>query len=244
MEKPINILITSEHEDNCKNIISIMKSQQNFNIVGVEKDEYGAITKTEKYKPDILILDLQSPDMSGDKLALMIHRRSPSTAIIYLCNSDEEIYASISQKTYITGFMLKEADMDKLVSIVKIVYSGGYYISASIAARIFNAVTYINQFPGQIIKQETKYLLFTPTERSIIMDMAQGLSDKEIAKHLNISTGTIRNYMTMIKHKTNLKNRIQIVIFSLVYGIINFEHLNIWKNRVNIEVNKPNSISA
>jgi DNA-binding NarL/FixJ family response regulator len=238
MEKTINILVTSRHEEDCKNILSILESQRNFNIVGVEKDEYGTITKVEKIKPDILILDLQSPVVTGDKLALMIHRRSPSTGIIFLCNKDEEIYASISQRTDITGFMLKEADMDKLVSIINIVYSGGYYVSASITTRIFNAVKLINQFPGQVIKQEASRLLLTAMERSIVIDMAQGLSDKEIAKHLNISTGTIRNYLTVIKHKTNLKNRIQIVIFSLVCGIINFEQLNIWDNRENIEVSK------
>jgi len=126
--------------------------------------------------------------------------------------------------------------MDKLASIVKIVSSGGYYISASITNRVFGAFAFLSRFPGQIaefskiwLNFKYDYSYFSPTERKIITNIAKGLPDEEIADILHLSPGTIRNYMTAIKRKTNLKNRSQVVIFSLVYGLISFDQINIFK---------------
>lgn len=205
-----------------------MSAQNDFHIAGIEKDETGAIIKSERLQPDILILDIQPQGMSGEELAPIIHRRSPSTVIIMLSDRDDEYYARLAIKAGISGYLLKEKDTDLLASVVKIVLSGGYYISASIMNRFINKTTFTNQFYGQ--KTEKNYTFFSPAERNIVTDLAQGYSDTEIAKHLNFSKGTIKNYLVAIKHKIKLKNRIQIVVFSLIFGLIKLEHLDIWKN--------------
>jgi len=224
MRSLIDIFVTSTDDDDCKRILAILSNQNDFHIVGVEKDESGTIIKSARLKPDVLILDLHLPGMRGDELAPIIHRRSPSTAIIMLCDKDEVNYARLALKAGIAGFLLRETDTDKLVPVIKIVVSGGYYISASIIIRVFCAVTFADQFLRQKIEQN--HTAFSPAERGIITDIAQGFSDEEIAKHLNFSKGTIKNYVTSIKRKTKLKNRVQIVVYSLVYGLINFEQLD------------------
>lgn len=166
--------------------------------------------------------------MGGEELAPIIHRRSPSTVIIMLSDRDDENYACLALKSGITGYLLKEKDIDKLVSVIKIVFSGGYYISASIIIKIFNTTVFMSQFSGQRAGQNSTF--FSPAERGIITGLAQGYSDMEIAKHLSYSTGTIKNYLIAIKRKIKLKNRIQIVVFSLLFGFIKLEHLDIWKN--------------
>jgi len=205
-----------------------LSAQNDFYIVGIEKDETGTIIKSERLQPDILILDIQSQGIGGEKLAPIIHRRSPSTAIIMLSDRDDENYARLALKAGILGYLLKEKDTDILASVVKIVFSGGYYISASIINRFFSTTAFMLQFSEQETKQN--HTFFSPAERGIVTDLAQGYSDPEIAKHLNYSTGTIKNYLTAIKRKIKLKNRVQIVVFSLIFGLIRLEHLDIWKD--------------
>jgi len=225
MKNEISIFVTSKNDEDCRRILAILSEQNDFHIAGVEKDESGTIIRSERLKPDVLVLDLQPPGMGADELAPIIHRRSPHTAIVMLCDRDEETYAGLALKAGISGFLLKEKDTDKLVSVIRIVNNGGCYISAPIIIRVFDTAASMNGFSGFNIKQKNNRHVFSPTERCIITDIAQGLSDEEIAKHLNLSAGTIKNCVTVIKRKTKLRNRVQIVVHSLVYGLINFEQL-------------------
>ncbi|MDR0443411.1 MAG: response regulator transcription factor [Treponema sp.] len=232
-----NIVVVSGYEEDRKRILAALSEQNDFFIAGTEKDEIGAIIKSAQLKPDALILDLKQPEIKAPELAPMIHRRSPATAIVLLSNNDEHNHACRAFLAGISGYLLKDKDMDKLIPVLKIVISGGYFINDSVAIRIFNAVSFYGKFPGQLrdysnswIEQKEDY--FSPLERGIVTLVAKGFSDREIAEYLNVSSGTIRNYFTAIKHRTKLKNRIQIVIFSLVYGHINLDHLNIIEDEV------------
>jgi DNA-binding NarL/FixJ family response regulator len=231
MKNIIRILVTSANNEDCSRILKILSTQDDFDITGSAKDEYETIIKSESLQPDVLILDIQLQGISEEHLASVIHRKSPSTAIIMLNDRDDENYACLALKAGISGYLHKEKDIDKLTSAVKAVFWGGYYISASIIFKVFNTAALISQFPGQINGQSERnfFTFLSAAERGIVSDLAQGYSDLEIAQHLHFSTGTIKNYLSSIKRKTKLKNRIQIVIFSLIYGFIRLEQLDIWK---------------
>ena len=221
MAVSISVLLASWRDDDRSRILANLKEQNDFLIAGVEKDEAGAVIKSEYIKPDVLILDLQSSGIDGARLAPIIHRRSPSTAIVLLCGADDDNYASMALKAGISAFLLKEADTDKLIPVVRIVFSGGYYVSASIILRVFGAV------PPSGRQTERGSLFFSTAERRVVTCVAMGFSDREIAGFLNFSAGTIKNYLGAIKRKTKLKNRMQIVMFSLFYGLINMEPFDI-----------------
>jgi DNA-binding NarL/FixJ family response regulator len=227
-----NILITVNDNENFKNILGALNSQNGLNIIGVENDETNTIIKSERLKPDVLILDLMRPAIDEAELAPIIHRRSPDTAIIMICDKDENEYAEKAIRAGILGYLIRNADMNKILPVIKIVSLGGYYISASIIKRASDSITVINQFPNRFIdNQDNKKencLFLSPVERCIVSEIAQGLSDEEIAVHLNYSAGTIRNCVTAIKRKTKLKNRVEIVVFSLVYGLIDVDQLDFW----------------
>jgi DNA-binding NarL/FixJ family response regulator len=229
MRDIINILVTFQHDDDRKQIPAILSAQNDFNIIGIEKDASGTIIKSEQLKPDVLIMDLHLPGISGPELAPIIHRRSSSTAIILICGKDEDCYANMAYKAGISGFLIKEADMDKLIFIVKIVSLGGCYFSASIIAKFFNTNTSANVFQKRETNPKLKEF-YSPTERGIVTYIAMGFLDEEISKKLNISVKTVRNYITVIKRKTKLKNRIQIAIFSLLYELISPEKNDVLKN--------------
>jgi DNA-binding NarL/FixJ family response regulator len=221
-----NILITANDSGDFNNILDSLNNQNGLNIIGVESNEANTIIKSERFKPDVLILDLTQSVMDGTELAPIIHRRSPNTGIIMICDRDENDYAGTALKAGISGFLLKKTDMNKLLHAVRIVNMGGYYISSSIIRRALDSITVINQFPGKSNVNKGENCLLSPVERCIVVELAQGLSDKEIAVRLNYSAGSIRNCVTSIKRKTKLKNRVEIVVFSLVCGLIDIEQLD------------------
>lgn len=241
MNNIINILIAAQHDEDQDSIMKALLEHNDFFVSSIEKDESGTIIKAERLKPNVLILNLQLSEIDSLQLARIVRSRSPSTAIIMFIDkkisnhendlcflNPVELYACLAVKDGISSLLIKEEDIGKLSHVIRLVSSGGYYVSASITVNVFNAVTFINQFPGQLTK--SKEIVFTPIERCIIVDMANGLSDKEIAKHLNFSTGTVRNCFSAIKRKVKIKNRVQIVIFSLIFGHVRLEQLDIYKN--------------
>jgi len=222
MKNIINILITARYDEECRRIIAILSEQNDFNIAGVEEDEAKTIIKSEQIKPDVLVIDLPSSLKSAHEIAPVIHRRTPQTAIVMLCDREDGDYAGLALESGITGFLLKEKDMDKLALVIRIVYNGGYYISTPIFISILNAITSIYDFPGRMAQNNYRSFL-TRTERGVIEDIARGLSYKEIANHLHLSFGTIKNSVCAVKRKTKLKNREQIVVYSLLNGLIGLE---------------------
>lgn len=232
MSKMISILITSWHDEDRNRIHAILSEQNDFIIASVEKDEAGTIIKSERLKPNVLIMDLHPlSSLDGTELASIIRRRSPSTSIIMMSDKDDDSYAAMALKAGVTGFLSRNVDMNKLLLAIRIVSLGEYYISKSITERVFDTIHYYRQLPGQlaITRPMETTLSLSKTERFILTHLARGLSDKEIARDLNFNKGSIKNCLYMLKRRTKLKNRVQIVLFSLVYGYISPELLDIFR---------------
>jgi len=221
----IKILIISRNNEDKNILLSLITEQKDLQLIGIEENEADTIIKTERLKPDVLLMDLQPPGIDGTELAPIIKRRSPDTSIIIMSDREENDYAYMALKTGIMGFLLKKTDMDKLIPVIKIVNSGGYFISASITLRALDTISMMKQLPGQFYDNKNKCHFLSNMERMIIENIARGLSDEQIAQQFQFSTGTITNYVSAIKRKTNLKNRTQIAVYSLVYGLIDLDQV-------------------
>ena len=248
MKNKISILVYSNHDKDRNRILAALSEQKNFFIAGIEEDEAGMIIRSQRLKPDILIINVQPSKMSnsaycknsgktGDlELVPIIRRKTPSTSIILICDRNETDYAVSALIAGISGFLLKDIDMDKLVYAIWIVNLGGLYISAPIAKQGLDS-NLSNGYLSTLQQRLSIYktinndfsLVLSSTERFILTHLAKGLSDMEIASHLRYNRGTIRNCMTSLRHRTKLKNRTQIVIFSLILGLIDIEHIDIFK---------------
>jgi len=225
MEKAISILIAARSEESRSIITGSLANMNDFIISEAVYDETDTIIKADRLKPNIVILDLQLSSDYGLNVLRILQRRSPSTAIIVLGTNDDE-FACSAVNAGVSGFLVKDEDMYKLESIIKLILLGGKYISAPIIEKVFSTVSIINRFPGQFM--ELDYPVFTPAERCIITDLAKGFSDDDIAEDLHLSKGSIRNIITAIRRKTKMKSRIGIVVFSLVYGLIRLDDFGMW----------------
>jgi DNA-binding NarL/FixJ family response regulator len=209
----ISILVASRYDEDHAKILAELSDQSDFYIAGSEKDEFGTIVKSEKLKPNVLIIDLYLPETGGLELAPMVHRRSPSTIIVLLFNNKDNL--SLIFNTGISGYLSKEEDLKNIALVVRTVCSGGYYFSPSM-------INFIKQ--DDISEQARQFL--TPAERSIATLIARGYTDIEIAGQINLSLGSVKNCVNAIKSKLKARNREHMVANSIIYRLIDLDHSN------------------
>lgn len=240
MNNLTNIIVASKYEKDQKLIISALPETMGFNIVGVENDESETIIRSQRLQPDVLILDFNITIITSTELLSIIRRLSPSTSIIILCENNEDDRVMLAIRAGISGYLIKEDDFEKLAYVIKLAVLGGCYINASIIRRIVNKTKILNQLSEHLFADKLAeiagnnenandiYSFFSPLEKIVITKMAQGYSDNQIAKHTGYNVGTIRNSLLEVKRNINFNTRIEIVLFSLFYGIIRLENLTSW----------------
>lgn len=215
----INIAIISKHEDDRKTITALLAEQDDFYITGTGKDGYDALKSAMTQRPDIIIMDFSMEDIDSPDLAPIIKRNSPLTALMVLCSHDEQDAIVKAFNAGISGYLLRQDGFTNLASSVRSVFYGGLYISETVRSHALNrfSAPAETSLSGSGIFRPS----FTSTEQAILYGITRGGTDREIAKNLNIHTGSLRNCVNRIKKKTGLHNRVQIVVYALFAGIIN-----------------------
>ena len=222
----IQISIICKEEQELKQIIALLSAQEDFIIVSTGHSGFDALKSIDYFHPDIIIMDFLMNDINGTELAPIIRQKSPATKLIMLSLFDDTNRIMQAIVAGISGYLLKQHDMDKLINAVRIVLFDGYYVSKPVETHVYN-------YPAEIDSKSdisiTPWIYLTKIKRpfdisktgiKILALMIKGYTDKEIAEELCIAPGTIRNCLFDIKRKTGQKNRVQIVINLLAQGMI------------------------
>jgi DNA-binding NarL/FixJ family response regulator len=212
----ISITIASKYKDDRKTISALLAGQDDFKIASAGADGFHAVRSSMTIKPDIIIMDYNMEDINGLDIAPIIKRNSPSTALITLCPDNECGAVDNALKAGISGFLLWQRDIEKLIPSVRSVFYGGLYISEAAKNMILAKLGAIHTTAANLHRR-----LLTVTEYNIFNGIIQGQTDKEIAEDLNMSLGALRNCVNKVKKKTGLQNRTQITVYALLNGIIN-----------------------
>jgi len=204
-------------------ISKLISVQNDLAIMGVGKDNYDAINLVQKIKPDIILLDIGSEADNGTEISFILKRYSPATSIVILdvCIRDILIHEMI--KGAITGYLLKDSDMNHLAGILRGIYKGEPYINSRIMARAFKILGDHYRVKNGIhsetnAHQNDKPVHFSKNEFRMLRFISEGYSVKEISKFLYLKEGTVRNYISSIMQKTGTKARTQIVLYAQQFG--------------------------
>ncbi|GHT78084.1 DNA-binding response regulator [Spirochaetia bacterium] len=223
----VRIVVVMEDKNEQDKIEAMLGSQSDFIIVGRGKDGCEAICLVNALKPDILLADEKLPFYDGAGLSFSLHHWSPQTRIIILTSSRESPLVLKAISNGAAGYLPKNAPPDIFIAGIRIVYHGCGLMSPEIAAmahRMFppakkerkcpyKALPMVNKeahLPNRISRQELRLITY----------IGQGLSTKEIAERLRLKTGTIRNYITTILHKTEARNRAEIAVYAHKLGLV------------------------
>jgi DNA-binding NarL/FixJ family response regulator len=201
----MKVLIVDDDNLVAVSLKTILSSVSEIEVTGIGNDGTDAIRLYEEQQPDVLLMDIRMSGMSGLDAGSEILSKHNDARILYLTtfNDDEYIIKAISIGA--KGYIIKQ-DFESIIPAVKSVYKGQSVFG--------NAIT--EKLPGIINKKKTfDYESFgiTPQEKEIIEEIAKGLSNKEIADKLCLSEGTVRNYLSNILRKLDLRDRTNLAIF-------------------------------
>jgi DNA-binding NarL/FixJ family response regulator len=201
----MKVLIVDDDNLVAVSLKTILSSDSEIEVTGIGNDGTDAIRLYEEQQPDVLLMDIRMSGMSGLDAGSEILSKHNDARILYLTtfNDDEYIIKAISIGA--KGYIIKQ-DFESIIPAVKSVYKGQSVFG--------NAIT--EKLPGIINKKKTfDYESFgiTPQEKEIIEEIAKGLSNKEIADKLCLSEGTVRNYLSNILRKLDLRDRTNLAIF-------------------------------
>ena len=213
----ISIAVACKDLDDRETIITMLREQDDFQIACIAEDGFDLIRSAATQSPDVAIMDFHLADIDSPALAPIIKRKSPSTSLIVLCPQEDCGAVEESLKAGFSGCLKRQRGFDNLVSSVRSVYHGGLYVSTPDRDRTPCCLALRAAY---LEMQQMAFSVFSPTELGILSGIVLGHTDTEIAASLNITVGTLRNCVNHAKKTTGLRNRTQMVIYTLLCGVI------------------------
>jgi DNA-binding NarL/FixJ family response regulator len=207
MTKPIKILLVDDHEVVRMGLRTLLERRDNIAVVGEAGTVEEAVAAAERTEPDVVVMDIRLPDGSGVDACREIRGQRPETKVIMLTSyaDDEAIYGSIMAGA--SGYLLKQTRGQDLALAIERVTTGESLLDPGITEKVLSRMR-------ELAEGESDDLAaLTPQERKIIGLIAEGKTNKEIAEEVFLSDKTVKNYVSSILSKLNLRRRSEAAAF-------------------------------
>jgi DNA-binding NarL/FixJ family response regulator len=217
------ILIVDDHALFRVGIANILGREPDFEVVGEADDSRSAIDRAIETSPNVILMDLSLPQPGGIETTQRIKRELPSTSIIVLAVSEDEDALFDAIKAGAAAFILKDVGPDDLVTIIRRVVSGEYLINDKVFAKPSVASRVLKEFRELAVYGQEAAPIFaplSPREVEILDNIAQGMTNKQVAYALSISEQTVKNHMSSILRKLSVNDRTQAVVYAMRQGWI------------------------
>lgn len=215
----IKVLIAEDQEIIRQSLEIMLSNKPDIQIVGTAENGREAIRMTRKLLPDVILMDIRMPEMDGIQCIEVIKEALPQIKIIVLTTFDDDEYVFNALKNGASGYLLKGISVRELVEAIKIVHNGGALINPNIAVKVFKFFSQMANADYRMNISESAIKDLSKTELRIIQLIGMGMSNKEITDKLKFSEGTVRNYISNILNKLNLRDRTQIAIYAIQSGL-------------------------
>ncbi len=219
----IRIVVVDDHVLFRVGISNILGREPDLEIVGEADDSRSALDVALATSPDVVLMDLSLPSPGGIETTQRIKRELPSTAVIVLSSAEDEDDLFGAIKAGAAAFILKDVGPDDLVAIIRRVSNGEYLINDKVFARPAVASRVLKEFRELAVYGSDDRLIFaplSPREVEILDNIAQGMTNKQVAYALTISEQTVKNHMSSILRKLSVNDRTQAVVYAMRQGWI------------------------
>ncbi|QIB27271.1 response regulator transcription factor [Caloranaerobacter azorensis] len=210
----IKVLLVDDQRILTEGLKMILGREKDIQICGVANSGKEAYELCKWNKPDIVLMDIKMPKMNGAEATKLIKRDFPETKVIILTtfNDDEYIYEAL--KNGASGYILKDATPDEIAEAIRTVYNGGALIQPEVAVKVLNKFSEMAK-SKEVRNIDSRVELLTSKEKEICRLVGEGKNNKEISKELYLSEGTVKNHITKILNKLELRDRTQLAIFAI-----------------------------
>ena len=214
--KSIRILLADDHNIMRRGLRLLLERQPEFEVVAEAADGRDATERAEATRPDVVVLDIAMPNMSGIEAAQRIRVLLPQAAIVILSMHSDEGYVLRALKAGAKGYLLKDSAESDLIDAIKAVSEGKAFFSPEISKIL------VEDYVRDMRKRgaEDSYELLTSREREILHLLAEGKSNKDIATLLDLSLYTVETHRRNLQDKLNLHSLAELILYAVRKGVI------------------------
>ena len=219
MRDNIRVVLTDDHVFVRDGIKSLLENETNITVVGEATDGLEALTLIDELKPDLLILDIRMPNLTGIEVVEQLRGKNNLVKIIMLSMHESEEYVLKSIQAGADGYLLKGSSKEEFLKAVQTVSNGGKYFSGDISSTLIGQLTNpsLNTEPKQILGEEQ---VITKREKEILKLLLSGKGNKEIAEALDISKRTAEVHRFNLMKKLKVKNLMELSNKATEYALL------------------------
>jgi DNA-binding NarL/FixJ family response regulator len=215
----IRLLIVDDQELVRIGFRLFLETQDDLEVVGEAGDGAEAIERARELRPDVILMDIRMPNMDGVEATARLTAAGiePPPRVLVLTTFDLDEYVFGALRAGAAGFLLKDAQRERLLEAIRIVHGGEALLSPSITRRLiedFAARTDPLEPPAAVLER------LTPREREVLVLVARGFSNSEIAERLVVTEATVKSHVGSFLMKLGLRDRVQAVVFAYEHGIV------------------------
>ena len=222
-ERPIRVLLADASRITTMGIRQVIDKEPDMEIVGVASDGEEAVAKTNELEPDVLIIEVDLPRLTGIKATQRVRRELPAVGVVILTAQDQEQILFEAIRAGAAAYLHKDCEPAELIDAIRKVRNGQFIINEKIFSRPAVASKVLAEFRELSVYGPGSTHVFaplSPREVQILDNIAQGMTNKEVAYTLAISEQTVKNHMSSILRKLSVNDRTQAVVYAMRQGWI------------------------
>jgi DNA-binding NarL/FixJ family response regulator len=210
------VLIADDDDLMRAGLVELLTADPAIEIIGQASTGHQAVERTRRLAPDVVLMDVRMPDLDGIGATRELARDAPASRVLILTTFEQDDYIFDALRAGASGFLLKRARPEELIAAVHTIAAGEALLSPSVTRRVIDRMA---QQPTPKLANQARLDGLTPREREVLVLIARGLSNREIAAALAVEESTVRTHVKRILLKLDLRDRVQAVIFAYETGL-------------------------
>lgn len=215
MSAPVRVMIVDDQELVRVGFTMILEVETDIEVVGEARDGAEAISRVAELQPDVVLMDVQMPEIDGIAATEVIARDHPGCRILILTTFDDDAYLFAALRAGASGFLLKNCPPEDLVQAIRLTAQGHALLAPEVTQRVIERST-----AHGARRDDARMDRLTERERDVLVVMARGFSNAEIAASLHVSGATVKTHVSSILSKLDARDRVQAVIAAHESGLM------------------------